>query len=790
MSQHCPPEPSSGIQSQTDSTSIGHPEDKPEVLHREACSDSQETDSQETHELSSQVGLETYRTLYEQLPSICFTLTLAGEVQSINAFGIEQLGYYAETIIGQPIIHLIHAHDRSVFQAEFKAFLETADSVRSWECRQLRHNQDFLWVKVTVRIVQELYPRLVLMVCEDITALKRVEQELRRQTQQEKMMGTIAQNIRCSFNLEENLTVTVAQVRQLLQVDRVLIMRFLPEYQCQVIAESVVPGYPAALGQRLSSETLLSQTYRESCHGQYQASSDLESSSLSASLLQALHQLKVKSRLEVPILQHNACWGLLIVHQCRQQRRWEMSEVELMQRIATKIAIAIQQSDLYRQIRRLNNDLERQGQKRTAQLQLAFDFEATLKRITDRVRDSLDEQQILETAVQEVVLGLGVSCCNAALYDLEQGTSTILYEYTTSISPSQGRVSHLAAFPELYGQLLEGQYFQFCSVFPNPIRGHVAMLACPILDDRGVLGDLWLINHMYYAFNEQDIRLVQQVANQCAIAIRQARLYQAAQAQVRELERLNHLKDDFLSTVSHELRTPVTSMRMAIQMLGLSLNQEQNLFAEFDKPKVEQSKTARYFQVLQEECEREIKLISDLLDLQRLESGYQTHHQEVILLQEWLPPIVQPFQEESHEEQQHFHFKVPTDLPAFSFNAASLARILTELLSNACKYTPVGGHIQLLISMNARTLEVQVKNTGEIPAQELPRIFDKFYRIPQADPWKQRGTGLGLALVKRLVTQLGGQVQATSQAGETRLIVEVPIEPCVELNPVKASRLS
>ncbi|MDA0269068.1 MAG: GAF domain-containing protein [Cyanobacteria bacterium] len=263
-------------------------------------------------------------------------------------------------------------------------------------------------------------------------------------------------------------------------------------------------------------------------------------------------------------------------------------------------------------LQELNADLERQVEQRTKQLKQALEFEATLKRITDRVRDSLDETQILQTAVQEVSQALGAKGANTALYNLDQGTSTIYYEYNESLPSYQGRVAQMEAFPEVYHQLLDGQYFQFCSKQPNPVRGHVSMLACPILDDRGVLGDLWLINGSEHGFQEPEIRLVQQVANQCAIAIRQARLYQAAQSQVKELERLNQLKDDFLSTVSHELRTPVTSMRVALQLLGVTLNQEFDLNSELQKPLAEQSRIARYYKVLREECEREISLINDL----------------------------------------------------------------------------------------------------------------------------------------------------------------------------------
>ncbi|NEP15419.1 MAG: PAS domain-containing protein [Leptolyngbya sp. SIO4C1] len=428
-------------------------------------------------------------------------------------------------------------------------------------------------------------------------------------------------------------------------------------------------------------------------------------------------------------------------------------------------------------IQETNQKLQLQLQKRSDTLETLLDFEATLKRITDRVRDSLDEKQILQTAVQELTEALGVKGSNTALYDLEQGTSTIYYEYTTLLSPSRGRVSQMEAFPEVYHQLLEGQYFQFCSIFPNPVRGHVSMFACPILDDRGVLGDLWLINDKDYGFNELDIRLVQQVANQCAIAIRQARLYQESQSQVRELERVNTLKDDFLSTVSHELRTPVTSMRVALQLLGVTLAQEMDLETELKKPELAQNRMARYYRILKEECEREISLINDLLDLQRLDVGNHPILSQPIHLPDWLPALVNGFQARTKSRDQNLRVIVPEDIPILISDLSSIERILAELLNNACKYTPPEGEITLAVSATDRnSLQFDITNTGvEIPAEEMPRIFDKFYRVPSADPWKQGGTGLGLALVQKLTLHIEGTVSVSSGDGQTCFTIELPL---------------
>lgn len=421
--------------------------------------------------------------------------------------------------------------------------------------------------------------------------------------------------------------------------------------------------------------------------------------------------------------------------------------------------------------------LECQVQERTLQLQQALDFEARLKRITDKVRDSLDESQIVQAAVMELAIGFNVvGCCNMALYNLDQGTSTICYEYAISIPASQDRIARMADFPEIYRQLLQNQYFQFCSIIPNPIQGRVAMLACPIFDDQGVLGDLWLINQQDYAFNELEIRLVQQVANQCAITIRQARLYQAATAQVEELEKLNSLKDEFLSTVSHELRTPLSNMKMAIQMLKIA-------------PTVPARE--RYLKILQDECVREIELINTLLDLQQPEATSYSISHEVVSLQDWLPSIVEPFRLRTQERQQILRVDLPPFLPLIVSDTISLGRILAELLNNACKYTPANGEIVLSVckdgseecrapsgdkgqwAVESSDTSFSISNSVEIPATELPRIFEKFYRVPSADPWKQGGTGLGLALVQKLVKKIGGTIQVESSRGWTTFTVHL-----------------
>ena len=248
----------------------------------------------------------------------------------------------------------------------------------------------------------------------------------------------------------------------------------------------------------------------------------------------------------------------------------------------------------------------------------------------------------------------------------------------------------------------------------------------------------------------------------------EAKLKQA----VEELEHLNRMKDDFLSTVSHELRTPITNMKLSIRMLEVNA-------AKPESPQPDQ-KIAQYLTVLSQECEREMNLINDLLDLQRLEAGRHQGEIQKILISNWLAGFVRPFQERAVARQQALNLEglELADDSTILCELDALERITSELLNNACKYTPPHHAIVIKSEMTDDHWHLSVTNFGvEIPPAELPKIFDRFYRVPSTDPWKQGGTGLGLALVKQLVAYLGGTIQVESGANQVCFRVTLPKVP-------------
>ncbi|MBC7883611.1 MAG: HAMP domain-containing histidine kinase [Anaerolineae bacterium] len=233
--------------------------------------------------------------------------------------------------------------------------------------------------------------------------------------------------------------------------------------------------------------------------------------------------------------------------------------------------------------------------------------------------------------------------------------------------------------------------------------------------------------------------------------------------QMQDLERLNQLKDDFLDTVSHELRTPLANMTMAIQLLK---NASEN-------------RKADYLGILERECLRESRLIKDLLELQELASRPRQRMCEVIDLGEWLHHRIEPFRHQAEKFQQELTLHVQVPIPKLTIDSRSLDRVVTELVDNACKHTVACGHIAVEAESSetdAQSVLVTISNTVEIPMGEQVRIFDKFYRIPSSDAWSRGGTGLGLALVKRVVVErLGGEITVFSQQGWTTFELKLPV---------------
>lgn len=233
----------------------------------------------------------------------------------------------------------------------------------------------------------------------------------------------------------------------------------------------------------------------------------------------------------------------------------------------------------------------------------------------------------------------------------------------------------------------------------------------------------------------------------------------ALRHQIDRIQKNAALKDEFLRTASHELRTPVTNIQTVIALLRIAESKED---------------WEEYLEILEEECQQEAALITDLLDFQRLGVKQQPTMLETYDLKDWMAEVVAPFTFRAEKNQQHL--QVVCDSAELTLDWLSLRRILSELLNNACKYTPSQEVICVTAQVKCSRLELTVSNSGiTLPAEELAKIFEPFYRIIEVDYQGQGGTGLGLCIIKRLAEHLGGDVQVVNQANVLTFAVHLPV---------------
>lgn len=229
-----------------------------------------------------------------------------------------------------------------------------------------------------------------------------------------------------------------------------------------------------------------------------------------------------------------------------------------------------------------------------------------------------------------------------------------------------------------------------------------------------------------------------------------------------ELRRLERVRRDFVANASHELRTPIASIRAVAETLGHAPS-DPHLVARFVPPLIE-------------EAERLSSLVSDLLDLARAE-GAQHAPFAPIALAEPVSRAVERLRAKAQRHDIEVRWQPPAFSPRVSGEANGLEQVAFNLLDNALSYTPSGGRVELRLSQrDAAEVRFEVSDTGTgIPAADLPRVFERFYRVDKARSRAEGGTGLGLAIVKHIVENHAGHVEVQSELGRgTTFRVQLP----------------
>ena len=234
---------------------------------------------------------------------------------------------------------------------------------------------------------------------------------------------------------------------------------------------------------------------------------------------------------------------------------------------------------------------------------------------------------------------------------------------------------------------------------------------------------------------------------------------------VTDLRRLERMRQDFVANASHELKTPLASIKAYTETL-------------LDWALHDDSVNVRFLERIDEQAERLNQLILDLLSLARLESGQEVFNHQPLDLVPVLEACVEAHRGRAAAKNLDLRLD-PSELGEGTLVQAdeeAVREIADNLIDNAIKYTPDDGSVHVRCSLQDDDVQVEIADTGiGIPREDLPRIFERFYRVDKARSRALGGTGLGLSIVKHLVQSIGGRIDVTSRLGSgTKFTVRFP----------------
>ena len=234
---------------------------------------------------------------------------------------------------------------------------------------------------------------------------------------------------------------------------------------------------------------------------------------------------------------------------------------------------------------------------------------------------------------------------------------------------------------------------------------------------------------------------------------------------LEELIKAEQLRREFVANVSHELRTPLTSIRTYAETI-------------FETEEIPKETQAEFLRVIINESDRMTKIVQDLLDLSRFDSGHSKLALEKFSIEQSVREVYAAIALEAKKRGHVLNLEVEWGLPKIRGDRARIEQVLMNIITNALKYTPDGGRIDIYSGRAGNRVWVKIEDTGVgIPEEDLAHVFERFYRVDKARSRESGGTGLGLPIAKEIVTMHGGDIEITSAQGKgTSVTVTLPVE--------------
>ena len=451
----------------------------------------------------------------------------------------------------------------------------------------------------------------------------------------------------------------------------------------------------------------------------------------------------------VPLMREGVAIGTIALRR-REAQLFTERQVALLQTFADQAVIAIENT-------RLLNELRESLQQQTATAEV-------LKVIS---RSSFDLQAVLDTLTESAarfceapMVAIMRQNANSYYYATTYGVSANSNNYLKSVAIKAGRETVVGR------ALLEGRIVQVADVLADPEyrwieaqerTGFRTVLAVPLLREGNPIGALVLARSVVRPFADKQIELVTTFADQAVIAIENVRLFEEIQDTSRQLAEASQRKSEFVASMSHELRTPLNAIIGLTEMMVT--NVARFGMEKAQEPLLRVNRAGTHL----------LGLINQVLDLAKIEAGKLELNPQSLQLAPLIDEVVGTARQLAEQNENRLVVETQENLGALTVDPMRLKQILLNLLSNACKFTKQGEvalHVRKVVDGH-NWIEFAVADSGiGMTAEQQAKLFQDFIQADSLTTRRYGGTGLGLALSRKLARMMGGDVTVTSEPGK------------------------